>query len=156
MLDSHPLLPVTLPPAPEPAVVSYMPVTNVAPLTIPVDFASQGAEWGLWTPIRTLILECELANQELANHPNKPFVRQLISDLQHDRLYRTTIFSHLSSALRHHQLLTPTSRKRLQLGILLDHMIPHLSHSFAFLVWVSSPNMTEDEESFTISLPPIS
>jgi len=68
MLDSHPLLVMTSmpPPAPEPAAFSYVPVTNVASLTILFDYVSQGAERGLRTPILPLILNCELAN-----HPDK-------------------------------------------------------------------------------------
>jgi len=74
MLDSHPLLPVmtsTPPLAPEPAVASYMPVINVAPMTIPVDFANKGAEQGLRILLRLLILECELVNHldKAANIP---------------------------------------------------------------------------------------
>ena len=119
MLDSH-LLPVTTsmsPPAPEPAAVSYMPATNVAPLTIPVDFASQGAERGLRTPIRPLILECELAN-----HPDKAFVRQLISDLQHGCCigYTGPQFSHtsehLSSAFEAPSVIDANLKKKIAAG----------------------------------------
>jgi len=35
-------------------------------------------KWGPCTPLRPLVLECELRN-----HPDKAFVRQLISDLTH-------------------------------------------------------------------------
>ena len=94
-----------------------MPATNVAPLTIPVDFASQGAERGLRTPIRPLILECELAN-----HPDKAFVRQLISDLQHGCCigYTGPQFSHtsehLSSAFEAPSVIDANLKKEIAAG----------------------------------------
>ena len=77
------------------------------------------------TPLRPLILECELAN-----HPDKAFVQQLISNLVHGCAigYNGPQFvghaKHLSSALQHPDIIDDSLKKEMEMGRILgpfDH-----------------------------------
>ena len=75
---------------------------------------------GLRTPLRPLIIEWELVN-----HPNKAFVKQLISDLvygcfigYHGPQFQA-IAKHLSSVLQHTNIIDESLRKETKAGHIL-------------------------------------
>ena len=83
------------------------------------------------SPLRPLILECELAH-----HPNKAFVQQLISNLVNGCAigYNVPQFAanakHLSSALQHPTIIDESLKKEIEAGRILgpfdDPPLPNL------------------------------
>ena len=103
-------------------------VTSVVPkLTLPID--AMGSHLhpvklsgpGSRTPLRPLVIERELA----VNHPDKAFVKQLISDLVHGCSigYHGPQFGanakHLSSALQHTNIIDESLKKETEAGRIL-------------------------------------
>ena len=130
------------------AKISIIPPANATPVVIntvaPPLTLHTDAGWCLFSaevpgprthsPLQPLILECELAH-----HPDKAFVQQLISNLVNGCAigYNGPQFAanakHLSSALQHPTIIDESLKKEIEAGCILgpfdDPPLPNLRYS---------------------------